>query len=220
MRIYGRGIRRRMAPMVGGAQRRLELAYSLLFSFPGVPVIRYGQEIGMGDDLSLTGRRSVRTPMQWSTERNGGFSTAPAEKLVRPVIRGGEYGYERVNVDDQRRDPGSLLNFMLRLIRTRMECPELRRGTLTVLRTANPHVFAQRCEWNGGVVLVIHNLSREPCTVSIPLEHEPASHTAELLGDDESEPLDCATGPVHLSGYGYRWVRLSASPEDATAPAA
>lgn len=98
MRIYQRGIRRRLAPMLGGDRRRLELAYSVLFSLPGTPVLVYGDEIGMGDDLSLPERQSVRTPLQWSSERNGGFSSAPPDKLAAQPIRSGEFGYERVNV--------------------------------------------------------------------------------------------------------------------------
>src|SRR4051794_22664078 len=111
MQLYGRGIRRRPASMLGN-RRQLEMAYSLLLSLPGAPVLRYGDEIGMGDDLSLPERNAIRTPMQWSHEPGAGFSTAPVEELVRPVVRGGPYGHERVNVEAQRRDPGSMLNWM------------------------------------------------------------------------------------------------------------
>jgi maltose alpha-D-glucosyltransferase/alpha-amylase len=147
MRAYGRGIRRRLAAMLRGDRRRVELAYSLLFSLPGTPVIRYGDEIGMGDDLSLVERASVRTPMQWSSEENGGFSTAPRQQLFKPVITGGDYGYERVNVAVQQRDAGSLLNWMERLIRVRKGCPEFGRGRLTALERREPGVLLHRCEW-------------------------------------------------------------------------
>ena len=106
MQLYGRGIRRRLAPMLGGDSRRLELAYSLLFSLPGTPVLWYGEEIGMGEDLSLKERNTVRTPMQWSAEENGGFSTAPPEQQIRPIVHEGGFAYEHVNVAAQRRDPG------------------------------------------------------------------------------------------------------------------
>jgi maltose alpha-D-glucosyltransferase / alpha-amylase len=109
MQLYDRGIRRRLAPMLGNDRRRLELAYSLLFSLPGTPMLQYGDEIGMGDDLSLPERECARTPMQWTERAHGGFSRA--EKVVRPVIDDDEYGYRKVNVADQRRDPDSLLNW-------------------------------------------------------------------------------------------------------------
>ncbi|HAG83523.1 MAG TPA: trehalose synthase, partial [Cyanobacteria bacterium UBA12227] len=133
MQIYGHGIRRRLPPMLGGERRHLELAYSLLFSLPGTPLLRYGDEIGMGDDLSLEDRTSVRTPMQWSNTQNGGFSTAPQEALTLPVISAGEYGYQQVNAITQQRDSNSLLNWIERVIRIRQQCPELGRGECGIL---------------------------------------------------------------------------------------
>src|SRR6201995_3356001 len=107
MRLYGRGIRRRLAPMLGGDQRRIRLAYSLQFTLRGTPVLRYGEEIGMGDDLSLTGRDAIRTPMQWSPSPGAGFSAA--KQTILPVVSKGKFSYERVNVTAQRQDPQSLL---------------------------------------------------------------------------------------------------------------
>jgi maltose alpha-D-glucosyltransferase/alpha-amylase len=141
MQLYGRGIRRRLAPMLGN-RPQLELAYSLLFTLPGTPVMRYGDEIGMGDDLTLPERTAVRTPMQWSAEPQAGFSTA--EQLVVPVITQGVYAYAQVNVEAQRRDPQSLLNWTERLIRLHKECPEFGWGRWQVLRTNSPHVLAVR----------------------------------------------------------------------------
>ncbi|WP_051038419.1 alpha-amylase family glycosyl hydrolase [Gloeocapsa sp. PCC 7428] len=135
MRIYGHGIRRRLPPMMNGERRRIELVYSLMFNLPGTPLLRYGEEIGMGEDLSLPGRNSVRTPMQWSDAPNGGFSNAPADALVRSVIAEGEYGYQRVNVATEQRDPNSLINWMERLIRTRKPCQELGTGLWQILAT-------------------------------------------------------------------------------------
>lgn len=123
MRIYDRGIRRRLAPMLGNDRRRIELAYALQFSMRGTPVLRYGEEIGMGEDLSLPGREAIRTPMQWSYQPNAGFSTADPEKLVRPVLDKGEFGYQTVNVTAQRGDPKSLLAWFERMIRTLREAP-------------------------------------------------------------------------------------------------
>jgi maltose alpha-D-glucosyltransferase/alpha-amylase len=127
MQLYQRGIRRRLAPMLQGDRRRLELAYSLMMTLPGTPVIRYGDEIGMGDDLHLPERDCARTPMQWSTEPHGGFTKC--DKPVMPVISGGPYGFEQVNVAQQRRDPNSQLNWTERIIRMRKEVPEIGWGT-------------------------------------------------------------------------------------------
>jgi maltose alpha-D-glucosyltransferase/alpha-amylase len=207
-RIYGRGIRRRLAPMLEGGERWQEMVYSLLFSLPGTPVLRYGDEIGMGDDLSLPGRLGVRTPMQWSGAPNGGFSAAPAERLVRPVVRGGPFGYERVNVDAQRRDPLSLLNFVLRLIRTRKETPEFGHGALTLLETGDPHVLAHACEGHGGLAMAIHNLSAEPCTARLVLDPADVPLLVDLLGDRAYEPILSATPEFRLEGHGYRWLRV------------
>ena len=142
MQLYGRGIRRRLAPMFGNDRRRLELAYSLMFSLPGTPVMRYGDEIGMGDDLSLPERYAARTPMQWSSEPHGGFSTA--HRIIRKVVDDPIYGYLNVNVADQRRDPHSLLNWMERVIRMRRECPEISWGDWKALNVRNDHVLALR----------------------------------------------------------------------------
>jgi maltose alpha-D-glucosyltransferase / alpha-amylase len=150
MRVYGRGVRRRLAPMLGGDRRRQELAYSLLLSLPGTPVLRYGDEIGMGEDLSLPERLSVRTPMQWCAEPNAGFTPPGVRDPVRPIIFGGDYGYERVNVADQQRDTRSLLNWTEHLLRVRKECPEFGWGEYSVLETGRPSVLAHRCEWKGG----------------------------------------------------------------------
>ncbi len=157
MQLYGRGIRRRLAPMLQGDRRKLELSYSLMMTLPGTPVIRYGDEIGMGDDLHLPERQSARTPMQWSTEPQGGFSTCA--KTILPVIGDGPYGYEHVNVAEQRRDPNSLLNWMERIIRMRKEVPEIGWGDFEVLRTGTPEILAIRYDWRDNSVVVVHNLS-------------------------------------------------------------
>jgi len=207
MRAYGRGIRRRLAPMLSGDLRRLRLAHSLHFSLAGTPMLRYGEEIGMGDDLSLPGRTSVRTPMQWSHEENGGFSAAPREKLIRPVISGGDYGYERVNVADQQRDPDSLLNWMKRLMRVRKECPEIGRGAANVQEADEPSVIMCRCEWKDRAVLMMHNLADKPVAIRLdPGEHQ-CQCLIELLADSECACIEHAQR-IDLPGYGCRWFRL------------
>ncbi len=206
--IYQRGLRRRIAPLLNGDQRRISLAYSLMFTLPGTPVLRYGQEIGMGDDLGLEERTSIRTAMQWSDEPNGGFSTVPAEELVRPVLSGGQYGFEQINVARQQRDPGSLLNTVERMIRTRKNCPEFGWGDWEIINTNLPQVFAHRCEWRGGVVVAIHNLAAEACTVTLDVNAEESRHLCDLFGDRLYEPFSDGAHRISLEGYGYRWFRL------------
>jgi maltose alpha-D-glucosyltransferase / alpha-amylase len=209
MQIYGHGIRRRLPPMLGGDRRRLELVYSLLFSLPGTPLLRYGEEIGMGDDLSLEGRTSVRTPMQWSSELNGGFSTAPQDALPQPVISQGEYGYQQVNVTTEQRDPNSLVNWTERLIRTRKQCPELGRGKWCILETDEPSVFANCCEWEGNAVITLHNLADRACTVTLKSNDYKMQYLIDLLGDQQYEPLDGNCDAIQLDAYGYRWFSVN-----------
>src|SRR5205807_9940660 len=123
MQLYGRGIRRRLAPMLDGDRRRIEMAYALQFTLPGTPVIRYGDEIGMGDDLQLREREAIRTPMQWRDAPNGGFSDAPPKQLQPPAITRGEYGYRTINVENQQREPHSLLAWFSRALPTLRQCP-------------------------------------------------------------------------------------------------
>jgi maltose alpha-D-glucosyltransferase/alpha-amylase len=194
--------------MLGGDQRRLEMAYSLLLTLPGTPVLFYGEEIGMGEDLSLDERNSMRTPMQWSDAPHGGFSSAPRQAQIRPVISGGPYGYESVNMVGQRRAPDSLLNWMERAIRTRKERPEFGHGTLDTLDAGDPAVSAHSCQWQGGAVLAVHNLSDRRCTIGLNLRDYEAPHLVELLGEREHIPLNGTAFEVALEGYGYRWFRL------------
>lgn len=206
MQIYGHGIRRRLPPMMNGDRRRIELVYSLMFSLPGTPLLRYGEEIGMGEDLSLPGRNSVRTPMQWSNAPNGGFSTAPSDALVRPAIAKGEYGYQQVNFTTQQRDPNSLINWIERLIRTRKQCPELGYGKGQILETDELCVFAHCCQWQDKAVITLHNLADRGCTVSIALPHDQS--LVDVFGDRQYEPLADNSRPIPLEAYGYRWFRV------------
>lgn len=205
MQIYGRGVRRRLAPMVGGDRRRIELIYSLLFTLPGTPMIRYGDEIGMGDDLSLEGRNSVRTPMQWANTHNGGFSSAPPDKLPRPMMQGGPYGYEQVNVNYQQRDPNALINWMERIIRMRKQCIAFGRGDWESIPTNEPCVFAHCCYLSDRAMLVVHNLADHPCTATLKADH--LGDLLEVFSDRPYDPPAIGT-TVSVAPYGYRWFEV------------
>jgi len=206
MQIYGHGIRRRLPPIMNSERRRIELTYSLMFSLPGTPLLRYGEEIGMGEDLSLPGRDSVRTPMQWSNAPNGGFSTAPPDALVRPVIAG-EYGYQQINVATEQRDPNSLINWMERLIRTRKQCPEFGVGSWQILETDEPCVFAHCCKWEDKAVIALHNLADRACRVTLKSQDD--KHLIDVFGDRQYELLSDESHSIPLEAYGYRWFRVN-----------
>ncbi len=208
MQLYNRGIRRRLAPMLGGDRRRLELAYSLLCTLPGTPVIRYGDEIGMGDNLDLPERNCARTPMQWSTEPNAGFTES--DRPVLPVISKGAYGYEHVNAAVQRRDPNSLLNWTERIIRMRKEVPEIGWGDFQVIASRDPAVLILRYDWRNNSVLFVHNLDEQPREVSFAtgLPGETGKLLVNLLAEDHSRANDDGKHNLLLEAYGYRWYRV------------
>lgn len=206
MRIFGRGIRRRLAPMLGGDRRRLELAYSMLFALPGTPVLYYGEEIGMGDDLSLEGRGAVRTPMQWANEPQAGFSSA--EDLVRPVIETGEYSYPNVNVEDQRRKPKSLLNWMAHMIRLHQESPEIGWGEWEILKTGSPSVLAIRYDWRQNSLITVHNFSAQEQIISIDPGVENSETLVNLLVDERLHVEEGNKHELRLPPYGYQWYRV------------
>ncbi|MCJ2117827.1 alpha-amylase family protein [Methylobacterium sp. J-001] len=208
MQLYDRGIRRRFAPMLAGDPRRIRLAYSLMFTLPGTPVLRYGDEIGMGDDLVLKERDCARTPMQWTAEHQGGFSKA--ERTVLPPIDHGPYGYAHVNVADQRHDPGSLLNWMQSLIRQRKEAPEIGWGDVTAVPTGKNAILALRYEWRGNAVLCVHNLAPEPAEVALRTGETEAEHDilVDVLTGSRSEAGPEGEHCLFLEGYGYHWFRV------------
>ena len=208
MQLYGRGIRRRLAPMLQGDRRRIELAYSLMMTLPGTPVLRYGDEIGMGDDLSLPERECARTPMQWSSEPQAGFTRS--DHPAKPVISGGAYGFEHVNVADQRRDPDSLLNWTERIIRMRKEVPEIGWGDFRIVPTGTPEVLAVRYDWRRNSVLVIHNLGAEAREITIDPGAE-GSHDSllvNLLSGNHSRPDKRGRHRILMEAYGYHWYRV------------
>jgi len=208
MQLYNRGIRRRLAPMLNGDRRRIELAYSLMFTLPGTPVIRYGDEIGMGDDLNLPERNCARTPMQWSTEPHAGFTKS--DRPILPVISDGPYGYEHVNVAEQRRDPNSLLNWTERIIRMRKEVPEIGWGDFQVLPIRDPAIFAVRYDWRNNSVLFVHNLDSIPREIafSTGLSGDQGRLLVNLLSEDHSRAADNGKHHLLLEAYGYRWYRV------------
>jgi maltose alpha-D-glucosyltransferase / alpha-amylase len=205
MQAYERGVRRRLAPMLGGDERRLKLAFSLMFALPGTPVLWYGDEIGMGDDLSLPERNSVRTPMQWSDEPSAGFSDAPADKLVRPVVTDATFDYRRVNVAAQHDVPGSLMEHVQRLVRTRRAAPEIGWGKTQVLDTAETGVLALRYDWRGETLFTFHNLADKPAEVRPAFEG--VHKLRPLFSHDDDRAMRDTAAPVALEPFGYRWFR-------------
>jgi maltose alpha-D-glucosyltransferase/alpha-amylase len=206
MQLYDRGIRRRLAPMLSGDRRRIELAYSLLFSLPGTPIIRYGDELGMGDDLSLPERNCARTPMQWSTEANGGFSRA--RRPILPVISDGPYGYVKVNAASQRRDPESFLNWTERMIRMRKEVPEFGWGDYSVVDVKQPGILALRYDWRNNGVLAVHNLRDEAVQIELGLDRGRGMTLTNLLTGDHSEANARGRHRIVMEPYGYHWYRM------------
>jgi len=211
MQLYERGIRRRLAPMLNGDRRRLELAYSLLFTLPGTPVIRYGDEIGMGDDLSLPERNSARTPMQWSNEPQGGFTKN--DKPFLPVIKGGPYGFEHINVALQRRYPESFLNWTERIIRMRKEVPEIGWGDFQIIPNKEPSILIIRYDWRNNSVMFIHNFDSKPREISFSIgakaeASERGQILINLLSDDHSRSDKNDRHRLVIEGYGYRWYRV------------
>jgi len=215
MQLYGRGLRRRLPPMLGGDQRRMKMAYSLAFSLPGTPVLFYGEEIGMGENPDIPGRLAVRSPMQWTGGDNGGFSRAPKRRLTRPLPEG-LYGAERVNAADQRRDHDSFWWFMRNLIYTYREQPETGWSDIEILKQPNRAVLAHVCrEESGWAMAALHNFAAEGCLVPIEIADLPkGSILVDLLNDLEEIELDPhGRVDVDLEPYGYRWLRVK-RPED------
>lgn len=208
MQVFDRGLRRRLAPMLNGDQARLRMAYAMLFSLPGAPMIFYGEEFGMGEQMKLEGRMAVRAPMQWTPGRNGGFSTAQPQELVRPPLENGPYGYKAVNVKDQRADPGSLLNWMSFLIRVRKECGAIGSGKGTAMQLRNDAVLGIRHDEEGVAVIALTNLSDRAQEVSLDLTKEEVETATDLFEDRLYDPISHATPTLALEPYGYRWIRV------------
>jgi maltose alpha-D-glucosyltransferase/alpha-amylase len=203
------GIRRRLAPLVDNSRRRLELLNSLLFSMKGTPVLYYGDEIGMGDNVFLGDRAGVRTPMQWTGDRNAGFSKADVHALYAPVVADPVYGYQAVNVEAQQRIPGSLLNWTKRLVRIRRAHPVFGRGTLEFLHPDNRRVVAYLREHEGVSVLCVASLSRFAQYVELDLARFRGRVPVELIGRVHFPPIGELPYLLTLGPHDFFWFELT-----------
>ena len=207
------GIRRRLAPLLDNDRRKIELMNALLLSMPGTPVIYYGDEIGMGDNIYLGDRDGVRTPMQWSPDRNGGFSRANPQQLYAPPIQDPIFGYQAVNVEAQQQSPGSLLNWMKRLIGVRRSRRTFGRGTLTFLYPRNRKILAYLREFEGETILCVYNLSRNAQACDLELAGYRDRVPVELLGRTAFPPVSEPAYRLTLPGYGFYWLALAPAGE-------
>ena len=204
MQLYDRGVRRRLAPMLGGDQRRIALAFALIMAMHGAPLFVYGDEIGLGEDLSAKGRESVRIPMQWDGSRNGGFSTAPAARLCAKPVSEGPFSYRKVNVEAQKDDPDSLLNRVKRLIYTRRENKVFSEGRPSVPGVSDKAVFAYAYQDGRQTALLLHNLAGRKVSVTVDAAFPPDSAFTDLLTGEPVAPEE--TERFTLGPYAYRWI--------------
>jgi maltose alpha-D-glucosyltransferase/alpha-amylase len=210
------GIRRRLAPLLDNDRRQMELFSALLFSLPGSPVLYYGDEIGMGDNIWLGDRDGVRTPMQWTPDRNTGFSQCDPGRLYLPVIMDPVYGYQRTNVESQTKDTSSLLHWTKRMIEVRKENPAFGLGSYVEVESTNPAVLAfvrelaaeKAPDGKDSVVLCAMNLSRLPQPTELDLSRFRASEPVELLGGVTFRKIGDTPYPLTMSGHGFFWFRL------------
>ncbi len=212
MRVFDRGLKRRLPTMLGGDPRRIRMAYSLLFSLPGTPSLFYGEEIGMGENLALDGRMAVRTPMQWTSEASAGFSRAPQRRVVAK-FPGSGYGPEHVNVADQRGSSDSLYQFMRELIFRYRQHPELGWGRHEVHSQQDPALLVLEHRWEQAMVLTLHNLGEDGTTAKVQLPDAPEGTV--LVDVFTGAAADLADGglDIPLEGYGHRWLRVQ-TPDD------
>jgi maltose alpha-D-glucosyltransferase/alpha-amylase len=202
------GIRRRLAPLLDNDRRRIELMNCLLLTLPGSPILYYGDEIGMGDNVHLGDRNGVRTPMQWSSNRNADFSTADPERLYLPVVNDPIYGYQAVNVAAQAKTPSSLLNTMKRLIAARKRSPAFGRGTIEFLHPRNQAVLAFLRRWEDETLLIVANLAATPQPVELDLSAHRGAVPIELLGQTRFPPIGDRSYFLSLGAHGFYWFRL------------
>ena len=209
------GIRRRLAPLLDNNRRRIELLNSILFSFPGTPILYYGDEIGMGDNIYLGDRNGVRTPMQWTADRNAGFSRAVPAKLYSPVVMDPIWGYEAINVEAQQSDSSSLLNWMRNLIALRKLFRVFGRGALKFLNPSNRKILAYVREAEDEIVLCVTNLSRFAQPAQLDLSEYDGMVPVEMLGYVEFPSITRQPYAVTLAPYGFLWLELHPSPDTA-----
>ncbi|PYM33691.1 MAG: trehalose synthase [Candidatus Rokuibacteriota bacterium] len=211
------GIRRRLAPLLDNDRRRIELLQSLLLTLPGSPIVYYGDEIGMGDNVHLGDRAGVRTPMQWSPDRNAGFSTADEHTLYLPVITDPVHGYQTVNVAAQSRTPSSLLNTMKRLIAARRSSPAFGRGTMEFLRPRNQRILAYLRQHGRDTLLVVNNLASSSQAVELDHRALAGCTPVEILGQTRFPPIRETPYVLSLGAHGYYWFSIE-RPDGADEP--
>ena len=204
------GIRRRLAPLAENGRRQIELLNSILLSMPGSPILYYGDEIGMGDNYYLGDRNGVRTPMQWSSDRNGGFSRADPARLYSPAIMDPVYGFQSINVEAQERTPTSLLNWIKRLIRVRKKYPAFGRGSLAFLGGGNPRVLTYMRQYEGQTLLVVLNLSRFVQCAEVDLSRFTGMQPVELIGETHFPAITERPYFFTLGPHAFYWFRLEA----------
>jgi maltose alpha-D-glucosyltransferase / alpha-amylase len=207
------GIRRRLAPLLENDRNQLELVTAMLLSLPGSPVLYYGDEIGMGDNIWLNDRDAVRTPMQWTSDRNAGFSDCDPGRIYLPVIMDPTYGYQAVNVEEQTGHPNSLLRWTRQMIQIRRRHPAFGLGDYTELRSSNPSVLAylrRHTDRDGtsSTVLCVYNLSRHPQPVELDLSEYVGQVLVELTGCTRFEVIDCSPYELTLAGHGFFWFHV------------
>ncbi|MDO5513512.1 maltose alpha-D-glucosyltransferase, partial [Corynebacterium sp.] len=203
------GIRRRLAPLLGGDRNKLELVHGLLLSLPGSPVLYYGDEIGMGDNIWLYDRDGVRTPMQWSNDRNGGFSKADPERLYLPAIQNDQYGYQTVNVENAMKRDNSLLHWVRSQIKVRQQYKAFGLGTYREVDSANESVLTFLREYKDEAILCVNNLSDRPQAVSLDLSEFSGAHPRELSGGEMFPPVKQDPWVVTLAPHAYFWFDIS-----------
>jgi len=204
MQVYDRGVRRRLAPILGGDQRRIELAFAIIMAVRGAPLFVYGDEIGLGEDLSAKGREAVRVPMQWDATRNGGFSKAPVSRLRTRPVSDGPFSYKKVNVAAQKDDPDSLLNRVRKLIYTRRENKIFSEGRVACPSVSDPAVFAYVYQDGTQTALLLHNLAGRKVSVEVETTLPPNANFSDLLTGEPVAPE--AMERFELDAYAYRWI--------------
>lgn len=202
------GIRRRLAPLMDNGRRQIELLYSLLFTLPGSPVIYYGDEIGMGDNIYLGDRNGVRTPMQWTGDRNAGFSTADPSQLYQPLILDPVYHFQAINVESQLRSPTSLLHWLRKMLNIRKANPLFGRGDLKFVSCENPHIVAYVRTYGDQAALIVNNLSRFVQPVALELGAWEHAVPVEMLGNQAFPRITSEPYFLSLAPHGFYWFRL------------
>jgi maltose alpha-D-glucosyltransferase/alpha-amylase len=203
------GIRRRLAPLMENGRRQIELLHSLLLSFPGTPVLYYGDEIGMGDNIYLGDRNGVRTPMQWTPDRNAGFSRADPARLYSPVVMDPVFGFQSINVEAQLRTQSSLYHWVRRLIHIRKRFTAFGRGTIEFLEPANLKVLAYLRRFEGQELLCVANLSRFSQPVELDLRSYAGAVPIELFGETRFPAIGELPYFLTLGPHGFYWFRLA-----------